>query len=127
METVRFTTFFTESWSSDSQSINLLLRSIRKHGTFRPTLKALVQQNEAKQVESTTRKGFAEFSGDKSTDALKTLTTLRGIGPATASLLLSVYDPDNAPFFSDELFRLVLLLHHLMVQLHAPLHTASQS
>lgn len=64
-----------------------------------------MQQNDAKQVESTTRKGFAEFSEDKSTDALKTLTSLRGIGPATASLLLSVYDPDNAPFFSDELFR----------------------
>lgn len=30
---------------------------------------------------------------------------LRGIGPATASLLMSVYDSENAPFFSDELFQ----------------------
>jgi hypothetical protein len=37
--------------------------------------------------------------------ALKQLSALRGIGPATASLLLSVAYPDNLPFFSDELFR----------------------
>jgi hypothetical protein len=35
------------------------------------------------------------------------LTRLSGIGPASASLLLSVYDPDNVPFFSDEAFRWV--------------------
>lgn len=29
---------------------------------------------------------------------------LKGIGPATASLLMSVHDSENAPFFSDELF-----------------------
>lgn len=30
---------------------------------------------------------------------------LKGIGPATAALLASCYDPENMPFFSDELFR----------------------
>lgn len=30
---------------------------------------------------------------------------LKGVGPATASLLLSAYDAANIPFFSDELFR----------------------
>jgi len=30
---------------------------------------------------------------------------LKGIGPATASLLLAVHDPDNVVFFSDELYR----------------------
>jgi len=33
------------------------------------------------------------------------LTTLRGIGPATASLLLSVHDAARVPFFSDELYQ----------------------
>ena len=37
--------------------------------------------------------------------AISTLSKLKGIGPATASLLLSCYDPDTIPFFSDELFR----------------------
>lgn len=36
--------------------------------------------------------------------ALDTLTKLRGIGPATASLLLTVHDPHNVIFFSDEAF-----------------------
>jgi hypothetical protein len=30
---------------------------------------------------------------------------LKGIGPATAALLLSTYEPEELPFFSDELFR----------------------
>lgn len=78
---------------------------IRKHGTFRPTLKALVQQNDAKAVEQATRKGFASFKYGDPKAAITNLTKLRGIGPATASLMLSVLRPDKAPFFSDELFR----------------------
>lgn len=38
-------------------------------------------------------------------DALAILTKLRGVGPATASLLLSVNKPEKAPFFSDQLFQ----------------------
>ena len=36
---------------------------------------------------------------------LDDLTKLKGIGPATASLLLSVATPEAVPFFSDELFK----------------------
>jgi len=36
--------------------------------------------------------------------AIKTLAKLKGVGPATASLLLAVYDPDTVPFFADELY-----------------------
>lgn len=64
-----------------------------------------MKQNDAKTIEDASRKGFIQYQESGSKDALKTLSTLRGIGPATASLLLSVYDPDKAPFFSDELFR----------------------
>lgn len=35
------------------------------------------------------------------------LSKFKGVGPATASLILSVYSPSVAPFFSDELFRWV--------------------
>jgi hypothetical protein len=38
-------------------------------------------------------------------DGLNHLTKLKGVGPATASLVLSCYDPQNLPFASDELFR----------------------
>lgn len=36
--------------------------------------------------------------------ALDILTKLKGIGPATASLLLTVHDPNRVIFFSDEAF-----------------------
>ena len=42
---------------------------------------------------------------DKSITAL---SKLKGIGPATASLLLSSYDPVRIPFFSDEIYRYLL-------------------
>ena len=40
--------------------------------------------------------------------SITALSKLKGIGPATASLLLSSYDPVGIPFFSDEIYRYVL-------------------
>lgn len=37
--------------------------------------------------------------------SITALNKLKGIGPATSSLLLSCYDPVRVPFFSDELYR----------------------
>ena len=39
--------------------------------------------------------------------SITVLNKLKGIGPATSSLLLSCYDPFKVPFFSDELYRYV--------------------
>jgi hypothetical protein len=74
-----------------------------KHGTFRPKLLALVQSNSANDIQDTTKAAFKLLPDAIS--ALKVLVALKGIGPATASLLLSVAAPDTMPFFSDELFR----------------------
>jgi len=76
------------------------------HGKFRPTLMKLVSSNDEAIVKAKTVEGFATTDVLKALDALAKLS---GIGPATASLLLSVNDPDNVPFFSDELFRFVHL------------------
>ncbi|EUC43064.1 hypothetical protein COCMIDRAFT_101891 [Bipolaris oryzae ATCC 44560] len=81
-----------------------------KHGTFRPALLGLVQSNTSQAVEETTKKAFAAISDDECSQAniiqaLKILASLKGIGPATSSLLLSVLRPEEIPFFSDELFR----------------------
>lgn len=62
-----------------------------------------MQSNDRDTVEETTTSAF-KLLPDAS-KALKTLISLKGIGPATASLLLSVAAPDTVPFFSDELFR----------------------
>lgn len=88
-----------------------------KHGTFRPKLLQLVQSNDAATIIQATQDAFdivSTYSGKQfsntnlCTDALKALkilTALKGIGPATASLLLSIAVPGRIPFFSDELFR----------------------
>jgi len=79
-----------------------LLIPYSSHGKFRPSLKGLVQQNSEEFVKETTTAGF---SADSWSDSLEILTKLRGIGPATAALVLSTSDPKTLPFFSDELFR----------------------
>ena len=50
---------------------------------------------------------FEVYEADKGAydKSITALSKLKGIGPATSSLLLSCYDPVNVPFFSDELYR----------------------
>lgn len=59
------------------------------------------------EVRTATRKAFKDYAADNSTFAkcITALSKLKGIGPATASLLLACYDPAKVPFFSDELYR----------------------
>ncbi|PNS14029.1 hypothetical protein CAC42_6542 [Sphaceloma murrayae] len=81
------------------------------HGTFRPRLLSLATANTA--VPTISRTAFAlvpsplpsPLSPSTLLPALKHLCILSGVGPATASLLLSSLCPDHVPFFSDELFR----------------------
>ncbi|KAL8995213.1 MAG: hypothetical protein Q9169_005001 [Polycauliona sp. 2 TL-2023] len=69
-------------------------------------LAKLVASNPVEEVRSTTSAAFSLMSDDPNpSKAISTLSKLKGIGPATASLLLSCYDPTTIPFFSDELFR----------------------
>lgn len=71
---------------------------------------SLVQSNTAEVIEHTTKKACTVLCKSKNSHpdaipALKILVGLKGVGPATASLLLSVLQPVEIPFFSDELFR----------------------
>lgn len=81
-----------------------------KHGTYRPKLATLVASNSDEAIRSTTTSAFATYSADNDAyiESIKTLSQLKGIGPATASLLLSCYDPAKVPFLSDQLFRYAL-------------------
>lgn len=86
----------------------------RTHGTHRPFLPSLIRQNADEAVKSATGSAFSSIppsSTGRPTKqpypeaALTSLTkALKGVGPATATLLLSVHDPDGTPFFSDELY-----------------------
>lgn len=77
----------------------------RKHGKFRPTLMKLVSSNDDSIARETIKKAVDGYQ--KTSDApaaVEALAKLRGIGPATASLLLAVHDPENVIFFADEAF-----------------------
>ncbi|KXJ91242.1 hypothetical protein Micbo1qcDRAFT_204512 [Microdochium bolleyi] len=76
-----------------------------RHGKFRPTLMNLVSSNDSAKVASTIKDAMAAYWKTKdAAAALTAISALKGIGPATAALLLSVHDPDDVIFFSDEAF-----------------------
>lgn len=65
----------------------------------------LVTSNDPSFVQDIVKQAKISYQKDKNVSAaLDVLTKLRGIGPATASLLLAVLDPDDVPFFGDEVF-----------------------
>lgn len=78
-----------------------------KHGTYRPNLAKLVAENSLDEVRTLTRDAFSSYEADNTTYAksVTALGKLKGLGPATASLILACYDSVHIPFFSDELFR----------------------
>ncbi|KAI9843657.1 MAG: hypothetical protein M1838_002515 [Thelocarpon superellum] len=96
------------TWLEKSE-VETLVKWKLKHGKFRPRLLQLAESNAPTTVKDTTRNAFARFASVADpAEALKTLSSLKGVGPATASLLLSIFDPTTIPFFSDECFRWVM-------------------
>ncbi|KAJ5289466.1 Protein of unknown function DUF3743 [Penicillium atrosanguineum] len=94
----------------------------RKHGHFRPTLMSMIKSNAEKLVLECTSSAISLLPGPNSTpstesegdvfpkESLDALTRLRGVGVATASLVLSIAtaasaDADEVPFYSDDTFR----------------------
>ncbi|KNG88083.1 hypothetical protein ANOM_002903, partial [Aspergillus nomiae NRRL 13137] len=87
-----------------------------KHGVFRPTLLGMVKANQPKTVQKATSDAFTTTGEEEETDTASFPKTsldalvkpLRGVGIATASLLLSVgtlRDPEHeAPFYSDDTY-----------------------
>jgi hypothetical protein len=65
----------------------------------------LVSSNDPVVVKDTIQKAVKHYRDTSDiAGALDILTQLKGIGPATASLLLAVHDAANILFFSDEAF-----------------------
>ncbi|KAK0747838.1 hypothetical protein B0T21DRAFT_406414 [Apiosordaria backusii] len=84
----------------------LLVEWKLRHGKFRPSLLKLISSNEPKTLKETVQEAVAEYQKAKEHlhRAIDILCQLKGIGPATASLLLAVHAPDNIIFFADEAF-----------------------
>lgn len=65
----------------------------------------LVSSNDQAFVRDTAETALDIYSKKSDASAaIDALTKLKGIGPATASLLLAVHDPQNIIFFADEAF-----------------------
>ncbi|KAI1414040.1 hypothetical protein F5Y13DRAFT_21306 [Hypoxylon sp. FL1857] len=76
-----------------------------RHGQFRPSLMKLVSENDETPVEHLIQEAVKKYrTNSNASKALNIIAKLRGVGPATASLLLSVHEPKTVIFFSDEAF-----------------------
>ncbi|KAI9748034.1 MAG: hypothetical protein M4579_007328 [Chaenotheca gracillima] len=96
-----------QAWLEQTEVEDLIKWKL-KHGKFRPRLTQLVASNPSSTTTSTTKDAFKTYTNDTTSSPLPAITklsSLKGIGPASASLLLAVFDPLSVPFFSDECFR----------------------
>jgi len=86
------------------QELSDLMKWKLGRGKFRPRLQQLAESNAPELVVNASEAAFTKLDGGFKNlkAALDELCVLKGVGPATASLLLSVYAPDLAPFMSDE-------------------------
>jgi hypothetical protein len=73
----------------------------------------MVRKNDASAVEKQTSSAFEKLESSPSSSvpptptliaALELVCKLTGIGPATGTLILNVFDPKHVPFFQDEMF-----------------------
>ncbi|CAN9508565.1 unnamed protein product [Ophioblennius macclurei] len=69
-------------------------------GKFRPRLQQLVASNSEDTVQKCSRKAFSHLPDVQA--AVAELSSLKGIGPATASAVLAAGAPEQAAFMSDE-------------------------
>nr|XP_006637149.2 PREDICTED: uncharacterized protein LOC102689074 [Lepisosteus oculatus] len=69
-------------------------------GKFRPRLQQLVATNPSDAVERCTRKAFGLLPDTRA--AIAELSSLKAVGPATASAVLAAGAPDQAAFMADE-------------------------
>ncbi|XP_038592258.1 uncharacterized protein zgc:112496 [Micropterus salmoides] len=69
-------------------------------GKFRPRLQQLVASNSEDTVEKCSRKAFSLLPDVQA--AIAELSTMKGVGPATASAVLAAGAPEQTAFMSDE-------------------------
>ncbi|KAF8078806.1 hypothetical protein FPV67DRAFT_1466565 [Lyophyllum atratum] len=75
-------------------------------GQNRPALRAMIKKNSVAHVKDVSERALAHALDDGDWEEVKkamdVLCELKGVGPATASLILSLLYPSVIPFFSDE-------------------------
>jgi len=93
-------------------------------GKFRPALPSLIASNSEESVEEASKNAFQSLPN--LSKAIKELSVLRGVGPATASAILAAGSPDQAPFMADESVTSIPSITVLKYDLNCYLHYAEQ-
>lgn len=104
----------TSGKAISKEQLARLVRWKITHGVYRPFLPGMIQKNDDATVEEHTTKAGMELklSWEQDDDAmidtvmkaLDIVCKLKGVGPATGTLVLSCFDAKHVPFFEDELF-----------------------
>ncbi|KAE8453021.1 hypothetical protein EG329_012208 [Mollisiaceae sp. DMI_Dod_QoI] len=108
-ETVELRKKDGDAFLEKTELIVLVEWKARRAKTYNSSYGEAASSNSALQVREITRKAFSEFDTKKDgiSAAIKTLQELIGVPLLMATLLLSMYDPNRVPYFSDELDRYV--------------------
>ncbi|KAM6951144.1 uncharacterized protein FYW47_014670 [Aplochiton taeniatus] len=88
-----------ERYVTHSELVKLMEWKLTR-GKFRPRLQQLVATNGEEAVEKTSKKAFSLLPDIQA--AITELSTLRALGPATASAVLAAGGPEHAAFMADE-------------------------
>lgn len=96
-----------EPWSMTCSDLKQIMLWKITRGKFRPLMK-LIESNSSESVREISSRSFEALKNRDFAAAMEVLTALKGVGVATASAVLSLLDPNEFPFMSDEALLTVL-------------------
>eukprot|EP01038_Epipyxis_sp_PR26KG_P014503 gene14503-19470_t len=91
----------------DLDEVSNIMRWKLLRGKFRP-LQKLVDSNEEELVKDVSRRALVFLDNGDWRESIKQLSSLKGIGVATASAILAPISPSFCPFMADEVMEAVL-------------------
>lgn len=83
------------------KELSLIMKWKLSRGTYRPALQSMIDKLKNADVIDYSRSAFTHIKNGYVKLAIQKLSELKGVGPATSTMILSLYDPTIA-YMSDE-------------------------